>query len=548
MKQLSLLNSLIFFICIMSCSSDKSQVNKDAIGMENLAGLEFTQTERDTFLSTLTVLKGRYDTLRTVDLPNSVPVPLYFDPRIPGQDIPKGREKYLFQEFPTKRPKNIEECAFYTIGQLAHLIRTQQVTSLELTTMYLDRLKRYGPTLECVVTLTEELALNQARRADKFIKTGRYLGPLHGIPYGAKDLLAVQGYKTTWGAMTHKDQILDETATVVKKLEEAGAVLVAKLTLGALAWGDVWYGGKTRNPWNTEQGSSGSSAGPGSATAAGLVGFAIGSETWGSIVSPATRNGVTGLRPTFGTVSKAGVMALAWSMDKLGPMCRSVDDCALIYSVIKGTDGKDHSVVDVPLQVPTKKALKSLRVGYIESAFNDTSTTDNDRAVLIRLKELGFNLIPIELPEFPTTSLSFLLNVEAAAAFDELTRTNKDDELVRQVKWAWPNKFREARHIPAVEYIQANRARIVLNQKMAELFKTIDVYVAPSFWGDNLLRTNLSGHPCVVLPNGFNKKGSPTSISFMGDLYKDGEVVAVAHAYQRGTGWHKQYPEKFISD
>ena len=548
MKPLSLLNSLIFFICIMSCSSDKSQVNKDAIGMENLAGLEFTQTERDTFLSTLTVLKGRYDTLRTVDLPNSVPVPLYFDPRIPGQDIPKGREKYLFQEFPTKRPKNIEECAFYTIGQLAHLIRTQQVTSLELTTMYLDRLKRHGPTLECVVTLTEELALNQARRADKFIKTGRYLGPLHGIPYGAKDLLAVQGYKTTWGAMTHKDQVLDETATVVKKLEEAGAVLVAKLTLGALAWGDVWYGGKTRNPWNTEQGSSGSSAGPGSATAAGLVGFAIGSETWGSIVSPATRNGVTGLRPTFGTVSKAGAMALAWSMDKLGPMCRSVDDCALVYSVIKGTDGKDHSVVDVPFQVPTKKALKSLRIGYIESAFNDTSTTDNDRAVLIRLKELGFTLIPIELPEFPTTSLSFLLNVEAAAAFDELTRTNKDDELVRQVKWAWPNKFREARHIPAVEYIQANRARIVLNQKMVELFKTIDVYVAPSFWGDNLLRTNLSGHPCVVLPNGFNKKGTPSSISFMGDLYKDGEVVAVAHAYQRGTGWHKKYPEKFITD
>ena len=546
MKQLlSLLLTLNLSITLFCCSSDKSQFNKDAIGMENLAGLEFTQTERDTFLSTLMVLKGRYDTLRTVDLPNSVPVPLYFDPRIPGQDIPKGREKYLIQEFPTKRPETIEECAFYTIGQLAHLIRTQQVTSLELTTMYLDRLKRHGPTLECVVTLTEELALKQARRADKNIQTGRYLGPLHGIPYGAKDLLAVQGYKTTWGAMTHKDQVLDETATVVKKLEDAGAVLVAKLPLGALAWGDVWYGGKTRNPWNTEQGSSGSSAGPGSATAAGLVAFAIGSETWGSIVSPATRNGVTGLRPTFGTVSKAGAMALAWSMDKLGPMCRSVDDCALVYSIIKGTDGKDHSVVDVPFQVPTKKALKALRIGYIESAFNDTSTTDNDRAVLVRLKELGFTLFPIELPEFPTTSLGFLLNVEAAAAVDELTRTNKDDELVRQVKWAWPNKFREARHVPAVEYIQANRARIVLNQKMSELFKNIDIYVAPSFWGDNLLRTNLSGHPCVVLPNGFNKKGSPTSISFMGDLYKDGEVVAVAHAYQRGTGWHKKYPAAF---
>ena len=535
---------MIFFI-ILSCSSEKRALNQDAKGMENLAGLDFTQSERDTMLQTLSVLRGKYDTLRTVELPNSIPFPLYFDPRIPGQVIPKGRENYLFQEFPTRRPDNIEDCAFFTIGQLAHLMRTQQVSSVELTEMYLDRLKRYGPELECVVTLTEDLALKQASRADEEIRRGRYLGPLHGIPYGAKDLLAVPGYKTTWGATTHKDQIIDETATIIKKLEDAGAVLVAKLTLGALAWGDVWFGGKTRNPWNMEQGSSGSSAGPGSATAAGLVGFSIGSETWGSIVSPATRNGVTGLRPTFGTVSRSGAMALSWSMDKLGPMCRSVDDCALIYSVIKGTDGLDLSVVDVPFQVPIKKELRSLRIGYIESAFNDTNTADNDRAVLTRLRELGFKLVPIELPEFPTSSLSFLLNVEAAAAFDEMTRTNKDDELVRQVKWAWPNVFRTARHVPAVEYIQANRARMILNQKMSELFKNIDVYVVPSFWGDNLLRTNLTGHPCVVLPNGFNEKGSPTSISFIGDLYKDGEVIAVSHAYQRGTGWHKEYPPKF---
>ena len=535
---------MIFFI-ILSCSSEKRALNQDAKGMENLAGLDFTQSERDTMLQTLSVLRGKYDTLRTVELPNSIPFPLYFDPRIPGQVIPKGRENYLFQEFPTRRPDNIEDCAFFTIGQLAHLMRTQQVSSVELTEMYLDRLKRYGPELECVVTLTEDLALKQASMADEEIRRGRYLGPLHGIPYGAKDLLAVPGYKTTWGATTHKDQIIDETATIIKKLEDAGAVLVAKLTLGALAWGDVWFGGKTRNPWNMEQGSSGSSAGPGSATAAGLVGFSIGSETWGSIVSPATRNGVTGLRPTFGTVSRSGAMALSWSMDKLGPMCRSVDDCALIYSVIKGTDGLDLSVVDVPFQVPIKKELRSLRIGYIESAFNDTNTADNDRAVLTRLRELGFKLVPIELPEFPTSSLSFLLNVEAAAAFDEMTRNNKDDELVRQVKWAWPNVFRTARHVPAVEYIQANRARMILNQKMSELFKNIDVYVVPSFWGDNLLRTNLTGHPCVVLPNGFNEKGSPTSISFIGDLYKDGEVIAVSHAYQRGTGWHKEYPPKF---
>ncbi len=534
---------LISFIC--SCSSKDERFTSNAIGMENLTGLYFTESERDSALEGLSLLQEKYDTLRSIQIPNQVPIPLYFDPRIPGQDIPKGREKYLFQEFPTKRPDNIEDCAYFTIGQLAYLIRTRQVTSLELTEMYIARLKRFGSELECVVTITEERALNQARRADEEIKRGRYLGPLHGIPYGAKDLLAVSGYKTTWGATTHKDQIIDETATVIRKLDDAGAVLVAKLTLGALAWGDVWFGGKTRNPWNTEEGSSGSSAGPGSATAAGLVAFSLGSETWGSIVSPSTVNGVTGLRPTFGTISRSGAMALSWSMDKLGPICRYVDDCALVYSLIKGTDGLDHSVLDVPFQVPTKKEFQSLRIGYVENAFDDSTTTDNDRAVLERLRDQGFVLIPIELPNFPTSSLSFLLDVEAAAAFDDLTRSNEDDQLVVQVKRAWPNVFRTARYIPAVEYVQANRARIILSQKMSLLFKDIDVYVVPSFWGDNLLRTNLTGHPCVVLPNGFNKEGTPTSISFIGDLYKDGQVVAVARSYQRGTGWHKKYPTKF---
>jgi len=515
------------------------------MGMESLSGLEFTQSERDSALESLARLKAKYDSLRTIQVSNDIPLPLYFNPLINGQEIPKGREKYLFQEFPTKRPDNIEDCAFYTIGQLAHLIRTRQISSLELTEMYLSRLERFGPQLECVVTVTKELAIEQAKRADEAIKNGKYLGPLHGIPYGAKDLLAVEGYKTTWGAMTHKDQFIESTATVVKKLEEAGAVLVAKLTLGALAWGDNWYGGKTRNPWNTELGSSGSSAGPGSATSAGLVAFSLGSETWGSIVSPSTVNGVTGLRPTFGTVSKSGAMALSWSMDKIGPMCRSVDDCALVYSIIKGTDGEDHSVVDVPFQVPVKKELKSLRIGFVASAFNDSTTSDNDRIVIDRLRELGFTMVPIELPEFPTNSLSFLLDVEAAAAFDELTRSNRDDQLVRQVKRAWPNVFRSARYVPAVEYVQANRARVLLNQKMSSLFEEIDIYLVPSFYGDNLLRTNLTGHPCIVLPNGFDDKGMPTSISFIGDLYKDGELVAVARSYQRGTGWHKRHPPKF---
>ena len=536
---------VLVLIIAYSCSSDSDGLKNDAMGMESLSGLEFTQSERDSALESLARLKAQYDSLRTIQISNDIPLPLYFNPLINGQEIPKGREKYLFQEFPTKRPDNIEHCAFYTIGQLAHLIRTRQISSLELTEMYLSRLERFGPQLECVVTLTKELAIEQAKRADEAIKNGKYLGPLHGIPYGAKDLLAVEGYKTTWGAMTHKDQFIESTATVVKKLEEAGAVLVAKLTLGALAWGDNWYGGKTRNPWNTELGSSGSSAGPGSATSAGLVAFSLGSETWGSIVSPSTVNGVTGLRPTFGTVSKSGAMALSWSMDKIGPMCRSVDDCALVYSIIKGADGEDQSVVDVPFQVPVKKELKSLRIGFVASAFNDSTTSDNDRIVIDRLRELGFTMVPIELPEFPTNSLSFLLDVEAAAAFDELTRSNRDDQLVRQVKRAWPNVFRSARYVPAVEYVQANRARVLLNQKMSSLFEEIDIYLVPSFYGDNLLRTNLTGHPCIVLPNGFDDKGMPTSISFIGDLYKDGELVAVARSYQRGTGWHKRYPPKF---
>ena len=545
MRKIHIIKYFLISLFLFSCRTEIENTNQDAIGMENLIGISLTQDERDTLLTGLLLNKNKYDTLRMLELTNDVPLPLYFNPLIEGESIPKGNDEYLFEEFPIKKPSKIEDCAFYTIGQLAYLIRTRQITSEELTRMYIERLKEYGPQLECVITITEELGIKQARKADEEIKNGRYLGPLHGIPYGAKDLLAVSGYKTTWGANTHKDQIINETATVIKKLGNSGAVLIAKLTLGALAWGDIWYGGNTRNPWDIEKGSSGSSAGPGSATATGLVALSLGSAHWGSIISPSSVNGVTGLRPSFGTVSKSGAMALSWSMDKLGPMCRSVDDCALVYNAIKGQDKIDHSVVDVPFQVPNKKELTSLRVGYIKSAFENEKTTLNDKNVLLKLKELGFDLIPIELPEFPTNSLSFLLNVEAAAAFDELTRNNSDDLLVRQKKWAWPNIFRQARHVPAVEYIQANRARVLLNQKTADLFLNIDVYVAPSFWKDNLLRTNLTGHPCVVLPNGFNEEGLPTSISFIGNLYKDGQVIAVSQAYQSKTDWHKKYPPGF---
>jgi Asp-tRNA(Asn)/Glu-tRNA(Gln) amidotransferase A subunit family amidase len=432
---------------------------------------------------------------------------------------------------------------------LAALLAGGQVSSVELTRLYLERLERWDPLLEAVVTRTEERALEEADRADRELAAGRRRGALHGIPWGAKDLLAVRGYPTTWGAMPFKEQQLAEDATVVRRLEEAGAVLVAKLSLGALAWGDVWFGGQTKNPWNPEQGSSGSSAGPGSATAAGLVGFAIGSETWGSIVSPSTRCGVTGLRPTFGAVSRHGAMALSWTMDKLGPMCRSVEDCALVYDAIRGPDGKDRTVIEAPFDWRPERDPTELRLGYLKKQFEEEPDEERaewhalDLATLETLEQIGFELVPIELPELPVSALSFILSAEAAAAFDELTRDGRDEQLVRQIENAWPNVFRQARLIPAVEYIQANRVRTLLMGQMERLMRQVDLYVSPTFGGDNLLLTNLTGHPQVVLPNGFRTDGTPTSITFTGRLFGEAEVLAVAKAYQDATGFHRRRPE-----
>ena len=540
------MKNILWLITVLLVGCDTKDISKsDVASAEKLAGLTLSVSERDSLLSTVNQRVEQYRSLREVALPNHTPFPLLYDPLPAGMNPPRGRDQFKFNDVKVFLPENLEACAFMTVPELAHLIRTRQVTSEALTRMYIDRLKRYQDQLQCVVTITEELAIQQARKADMEIARGQYKGLLHGIPWGAKDLLSVPGYKTTWGATPYKDQMIQKKGTVVRKLEEAGAVLVAKLTLGALAWGDVWFGGKTRNPWDIEQGSSGSSAGPGSATAAGLVGFSIGSETWGSIVSPATRNGVTGLRPSFGTVSRAGAMALSWSMDKLGPMTRSVEGAAIVFEIIRGSDNIDRTVRDIPFIYPSKRGVRNLRIGYVASAFADSLVSKNDKASLEALKDIGLNLIPIELPEFPTGALSFVLQAEAAAAFDELTRFNNDDEMVRQVQNAWPNVFREARFIPAVEYINANRARTLLNQKMSELMNSIDVYIIPSFFEDNLLRTNLTGQPCVVLPNGFNEKGRPTSISFIGGLYGDGKVLAVAKAYQEATSWHKNYPPNF---
>jgi len=515
---------------------------------ETVVGLEFDDEERELMLDGLNRNLQRYEQIRELDIPNAVHPALLFDPVLPGRTLPTGAGDFRMSRQPdVQRPDNLEEVAFWPVRRIAELIRTRRVTSVEFTQMYLGRLERYGPTLECVVTLTDDLAMKQARRADAEIARGKYRGPLHGIPWGGKDLLAEDQYRTTWGAKPFEHQVLYEDSTVGIKLEEAGAVLVAKTTLGALAMGDVWFGGKTKNPWNLEQGSSGSSAGSAAATVAGLVGFSIGSETLGSIVSPATRCGATGLRPTFGRVSRYGAMALSWSMDKLGPICRSVEDCALVLNAIHGADGKDPTARDVPFDFDPELPLSQLRIGYYQSAFErDHRGKEFDDQVLVEMRALGIDLIPIELPDqFPLSALRIILNAEAGAAFEELTRSNRDDLLVRQDRGAWPNSFRQSRLIPAVDYIEANRVRTMVMAALDATMTGIDVFVTPSYGPNVLLMTNLTGHPSITLPNGYTDEGTPVSISFIGSLYGEGRMLRVAKAYQDMTDFNKRQPPEF---
>jgi Asp-tRNA(Asn)/Glu-tRNA(Gln) amidotransferase A subunit family amidase len=522
----------------------------------DVIGLSFTEAELDLLLQRRgefgNDFSGRgdrrnaYEALRATPLPNTVMPVLFFHPLPPSRPIADRPPRFRSPLTDVSRPANLEDVAFWSVSELAALLRTRQVTSLELTRMYLDRLRRHDSVLHAVVTFTDSLALAQAGRADREISAGRYRGPLHGIPYGVKDLYAVPGYPTTWGAEPYLDQVLGETATAVRKLEEAGAVLVAKLSTGALAMGDVWFRDTTRNPWNLEQGSSGSSAGSAAAVSAGLVPFALGTETLGSIVSPATRTGVTGLRPSYGRVSRHGIMALSWSMDKPGPLCRTADDCALVFDVIRGRDPQDPVTVDAPFPYDAGAALADMRIGYVASAFDgDRRGVELDRAVLDVLRGLGATLIPVELPDRPVQAMRVVLSAEAAAAFDELTLSGRDSLLRRQDAGAWPNSFRSARFIPAVEFIQANRWRRLLQEDMDALFATVDVYVAPSFEGNNLLITNLTGHPCVAVPAGFLENGSPASITFCGRMYGEADALALARAYQQATPWDERHPERF---
>jgi Asp-tRNA(Asn)/Glu-tRNA(Gln) amidotransferase A subunit family amidase len=455
--------------------------------------------------------------------------------------------------------KTVEDLAFATVPQLAELIRTRRISSTELTKMYLARLKTYGPKLLCVVTLTEDLALKQAAAADAEIKRGKYRGPLHGIPWGAKDLFATKGIKTTWGAEPYRDQVIDYDSTVVERLTEAGAVLVAKLSMGALAQGARWFGGVTRNPWQIDEaqtGSSGSSAGPASATAAGLVGFSIGTETLGSIVSPSSRCGVTGLRPTYGRVSRYGAMGLSWTMDKIGPMCRGVEDCAAALHAIYGPDGKDITVGDAPFNWNPDTNISTLRIGYLKTEFDGPTTPPTNeqqrtqaeqrrtiyKTALEVLEKAGAKLTPIELPKFSAATLRFILSAEAATAFDDITRDGRVNQLSGQSPNDWPNTFRTSRFIPAVEYLRAQRARTLLMREMEKLMSQWDVFVSPAPASASLLVTNLTGHPAVVLPCGF-VNNLPVAIMFTGGVYDEVSPLRVALAYERATTWHTMHPK-----
>ena len=528
---------------------------------EKLIGVELTDAQEAMALPGVNRNLDSYETVRKIDIPLDTEPAIAFHPAKANKRLYAQKTRFRFSKVELPAYKSIGDLAFATVPQLAELIRTRKVTSLELTKMYLERLKRYGTKLLCVVTLTEDLALRQASDADAEIKKGRHRGPLHGIPWGAKDLFATKGIKTTWGAEPYRDQVIDYDATVVERLRDAGAVLVAKLSMGALAQGPRWFAGVTRNPWdpNDERaGSSGSSAGPASATAAGLVGFSIGTETLGSIVSPSSRCGVTGLRPTYGRVSRYGAMGLSWTMDKIGPICRGVEDCAAALDAIYGPDGRDITVGDAPFNWNAELPLTRLRVGYLKGEFEGSGSQpaneqqrqefEQRKAVykdaLAVLEQAGAKMTPIELPKFSTQSLRFILTAEAAAAFDDLTRSGGVNQLSGQQPGDWPNTFRTARFIPAVEYLRAQRARTLLVREMQKLMSDWDVFVSPAPGSASLLITNLTGNPAVCVPCGFVNK-LPVAIMFTGGVYDEASPLRVAFAFERATKWHTMHPEEF---
>lgn len=517
-----------------------------------VAGLSFTPQQLEAMLDSVNQNLARYEELRAVRLDNDVAPPLYFNPVLPAMSIDRVKKPFRTSAPPAvSRPQNLEDVAFWPVTHLARLIHTRQVRSVELTDMYLARLRRHGAALNCVVTLTEDRAMRQAREADREIAAGRSRGLLHGVPWGVKDLCATKGYSTTWGAAPFRSRVIDQDATVVSRLDAAGAVLVAKLATGELALDDIWFGGQTKNPWDTTMGSQGSSAGPASAVAAGLVGFALGTETLGSIVEPSGICGVTSLRPTFGRVSRHGVMALSWSLDKVGPMCRGVEDCAVVLNAIQGPDDRDLAVQEVPFNWDATLDVRTLRVGYLKAAFDNTNQTPrtdaNDAAALEQLRSLGISLVEVSLPEHTNVDPLLVLYGEANAALADPVRA-RPDSLVRQDRVARQNSVV---FLTAADYLDVNRRRTLLMRQMAQLMSELDAYVAPFDYADytpnpvatlSTAVTNLTGQPCALVPHGFNEKGNPTSLTFVGRVFGEASLLALAKRYQDATQWHLKHP------
>lgn len=539
-------------------AADDVEILESIRRAERLAGLEFTDAERELMRGSVLEQMESLRSVRALALPNDVPPALGFRPlsrllakisHEPGsaKNVPQTPYRALRENAWNRRlppvPTDPRELAFAPIMLLAEWIRRRELKPSELLEVVLQRLRALDPVLHFTIDVLEESAREQAAILDEEQRVGTWRGPLHGIPYGAKDLLATKVGRTTWGAKPYENQRFDHNAEVIARLEKAGAILVAKTAVGALAWGDVWFAETTRNPWKPEEGSSGSSAGSSSAVAAGALPFALGTETLGSIVSPCARCGATGIRPTFGRVPRTGCMALTWSMDKIGPIARSVEDAALVLEAIHGADEHDHDAVTAPLDWYEVKDLKKLRFGWAHRNFgNDYPEREVDAETLRVIRELGVELVPMEFPELPVGDMLTVLSIEGAAAFDELTRTDRDDELVRQVEQAWPNVFRAAQLATGVQYVQAQRARTLLQRQFEAALGDLDGYVAPSFAGPSLLITNLTGHPCVVMPNGFREDGTPTSISFIGRNYEEGKIVALAAAVQNAAGWNLRRP------
>ncbi len=546
---------------LLAVAQDASEIKPEMVAVAaKIAGVPLSPEAEKSIAAGLSRRGGLlqdFQALRDLGLGNDTPSAVVFNPVLPGTKLPGGVSSLKTSKVKVVAPRTEEDLAFLPVTHLAALLKRREIRSVDLAKVCLERLKRYDPVLHCVVTLTEDLALEQAARADKEIAAGRYRGPLHGIPWGAKDLLAVKGYKTTFGASPYKDQTIDRDATVFERLTGAGAVLVAKLTLGALAMGDRWFGGQTKSPWdprNSNQGSSGSSAGPAASVAAGLVPFAIGSETRGSIMSPASRCGVTGLRPSFGRVSRFGAMALSWTMDKIGPLCRTAEDCAVVLHAIQGPDGRDNSVIAVPFAWDALRDVRKLRVGYLKTDVEreipeDPKNPDRvrrmkesrafNRASLEILRGLGVSPVPVELPKMGSGPMDFLLTAEAAAAFDDLVRSDKLDLMsAGPERSAWVGSFRLHEFVPAVQYIQANRARYRLMEAYDEFFKEIDVLV-----GSAMGPTNLTGHPEVALPQGFDSKGQPAAMRLTGRLFGEADILLLAHAFQQKTGFHLKRPK-----